>query len=148
MSQDLTIAAAVRGLVEAYAQAADEADGSALAALFHDDGVMRVFRDPAKPTDHTVRSGRSEISTAMEGLKAYSATTHVVGSHTSSGVGDIVTATTRCVAHHLYGSRGEQRDLVMHIRYDDRVERREQGWLFAERNIHVVALVDQPAAAP
>ena len=84
----------------------------------------------------------------MDGLKRYSSTLHVIASHSAAIDGDAAMSVTRCAAHHLHGSGADRRDLVMHIRYDDRLERRSEGWLFAERDIHVVALMDQPAPRP
>ena len=135
----------IRSLIEAYAQAADDADGAGIAALFVPDGVMVVYRDPERPEDATRRSGQDEISHAMEGLKRYTLTSHVIANHTSAGTGDVATSTTRCIAHHLSGDGARRRDLVMHIRYDDTLKRTSDGWRFAERHIHVIALDDRPA---
>lgn len=135
----------IRSLIEAYAQAADDADGTRIAELFLPDGVVVVYRDPERPDDATRRSGQEEISHAMEGLKRYTLTSHVIANHTSTVTSDVATSTTRCIAHHLSGDGPRRRDLVMHIRYDDSLKRTSDGWRFAERRIHVLVLDERPA---
>ena len=136
---------AIRGLVEAYAQAADLPDGDAMAELFLPDGLMFVYRDPMKPAESSLRSGRAEISAVGELLKQNISTMHVIANHTATVTGDAARAKTRCLAHHLNGIGADRRDLVMHIEYDDLLVRTPDGWFFAERHIHVVALDDRPA---
>ena len=91
----------IRQLVEAYAAAADRADGAGLAALFTEDGELEPWLDPARDTPTGIRHGRREIAEAINGLSGYLATHHTIASSIATVEGDRATGECRCVGHHV-----------------------------------------------
>ena len=118
----------LRELVERYAQAVDRADGSGVAALFTDDGILAV---PASTAPTGERRGHADIAAAVDGIGRYVATHHTISSHSSHVDGLHATGETLCTAHHVTEDDGLRRDRVLYIRYldtytrDDVVARRE-----------------------
>lgn len=131
---------ALRDLVDAYAFAADAADGPALAALFAPDGVL-VVEAPPDRGGRRERRGRHEIAGAIAGLARYDVTTHFVGTHRVLVDGDGATGETYCLAHHIVGGS----DTIWSVRYRDRFRRTEEGWRFASRHVGVEWVAEQPA---
>jgi ketosteroid isomerase-like protein len=134
----------IRRLVDAYALAADRADGDALAALFTHDGELLVFADPASPEPTGIRRGHDEIAAAISSLARYRATLHVVASHLADVDGDRALAEGRCIAHHVTAAADGLRDRVLFIRYVDTFERSDAGWRFRRREVRV-ELADERA---
>lgn len=128
-SNDLLDRLALRELVDAYALAADTADGDAVAALFTADGQLVLHLDPSDPQATVVRRGRAEIAAAIGGLRDYERTHHTVSSTGAEVTGDHATGTTRCAAHHVRGGQ----DRALFLRYDDEFRRLDRRWLFARR---------------
>lgn len=138
---------ALRELVDAYALAVDVADGEAAAALFTPDGELVVHLDPADPETFSVRSGRAEIASIGDGLRAYDRTHHTISSTSSEVDGDRATGRTRCEAHHLRDGR----DLVLYLRYDETFRRVEGTWRFTRRELHTewsATISASPGAIP
>ena len=125
---------ALQSLVARYALAVDTGDFEALRAVFVADAEL--------DTGRSVRRGVDEIVTAMEGLRRYEATHHLVGQHVLDT--DTDTDTDRasgvayCTAHHLAPNDTGRTDMVMYIRYHDEYRRTSGGWRIATRRLDVV----------
>jgi uncharacterized protein (TIGR02246 family) len=119
-------------LLTAYAHAVDRRDFELLAAVFTADGVLDTGRG--------IRTGLTEIRTAMERLHRYDATFHMLGQSRVAGGPDTASGETYCDAHHLLvepAEGGERRtDTVMKIRYADDFVRTDDGWRIAVRRLH------------
>jgi hypothetical protein len=135
---------ALRELVEAYASGADRRSGVEVAALFTADGRLVVRLDPADDGPGAVRRGRAEIESAISTLRRYRATCHVIANTAASVDGDGATGRTGCVAHHVQGEPGAERDRVLYIRYDDTFVRFEGGWLIDTRVVNVEFVEERP----
>jgi ketosteroid isomerase-like protein len=124
-------------LVEGYAQAVDRADGSAVADLFTEDGVLATWMDPATRKATGENKGRPAIAKAVNGLSRYAATHHTISSHSSTVDGAHATGETLCTAHHVTEDNGSKSDRVLYIRYLDTFARTSGPWLFSRREVHV-----------
>ena len=124
-------------LVERYAQAVDHANGTGVAELFTDDGVLATWMDPAtrKPTGE--QKGRDAIAKVVAGLSQYAATHHTISSHSATFDGAHATGETLCTAHHVIDDKDGKRDRVLYIRYLDTFVRTSGPWLFNRREVHV-----------
>jgi ketosteroid isomerase-like protein len=124
-------------LVERYAQAADHADGAALAALFTEDGALATWMDPSTEASTGEHQGREAIAAAVDGMSRYVATHHTISSHSASVEGLHATGETFCTAHHVEKHGRTKQDRVLYIRYVDTFVRTSAAWLFSGRVVHV-----------
>lgn len=145
MTTDDTVA--LRSLVDAYALAADHADGAAAARLFVEDGRMTLWTDPAGAEPTGVRRGRDEIAAALDSLSRFRATHHAISSVGVAVVGDRATGEVMCVAHHLDETGPEALDRVLYIRYADVFVRAGVSWLFESRELRVQWVDVRPVVA-
>jgi uncharacterized protein (TIGR02246 family) len=127
----------IRQLVERYASAADRGDGSTVARLFTEDGEFVMWLDPNSEDFTSHREGRAEIAVAIDRIRDYSHTNHVVGSHYAHVDGDRATGETRCVAHHLIGAPPNVKDYVMFAYYIDQFVKQDGRWYFKRRELRV-----------
>jgi hypothetical protein len=51
--------------------------------------------------------------------------------------GERATGESYCIAHHLFTYGGECKLMVAWLRYGDKFAKRDDAWLFAERNLYV-----------
>lgn len=130
---------ALRDLVERYAWAVDARDIVGVVGLFVEDGVMLSHLLPGTEETPFERRGHDQLRRALElGLAQYDRTTHVIGGQTVDLVGDDADGTTVCLAHHVYrADGGEERLLVMAIRYHDRYTKVGGSWRFAQRRLRL-----------
>ncbi len=128
--------AAIADLVHTYAQAVDRRDADGAAALFAQDGELLVSSEPSAQ-EPTVRRGREQIAGALAGLDRYRATFHAISSHTVALSNDEATGRTACVAHHVSGSRDQERDRVLYLNYTDTFRREGRDWRIARRELRV-----------
>jgi ketosteroid isomerase-like protein len=128
--------AAISDLAHAYAQAVDRKDIDAVVALFAETGELVVWTEPGAASPRTI-TGRTAIRESLSDLSRYRATFHEIASHTVDLRGDSATAQTGCVAHHITGPEGEERDRVWYLRYADTLIRESGGWRFAVRELRV-----------
>lgn len=142
---------AIRELVDRYARAADRVDGEGAAALFTEQGALRIFE---RGTEAPVREriGREAIATAFAGLSRYDVTLHVVANHLIELDGDAATGETYCLAHHVRtigeGDDAHPSDHLMAIRYLDTYERTVQGWRIAQRHLQLEFTEERPVSGP
>jgi hypothetical protein len=120
---------ALLDLAARYADAVDRRDFALLDAVFLPDGVLDTGRG--------VRDGLIEILAAMEGLRRYEATAHVLGQQLADAAGDGARGVTYCTAHHLADRDGSRTDTVMHIRYHDDFVRTPDGWRIRHRRLEL-----------
>lgn len=126
---DLHDRAALVDLASRYALAVDTLDFERLRAVFVDDATLDTGRG--------IRTGLDEILTAMEGLRRYEATSHVLGQQVVEATDEGATGVTYCTAHHLRADGDSRTDTVMHIRYHDRFVRTDAGWRIAARRLEI-----------
>lgn len=140
---------ALRHLADSYAHHVDRAETDAVAALFSAQGRLVAHFHPGRDGSPTVRTGRPEITAALEtGLAPYLATTHVVGGQVLDidADGDHARGETVCLAHHVYERDEGRRLLVMAVRYQDDYVRESGVWRFAERQLRLDWRDDRPLA--
>lgn len=128
--------AALRQLVDAYADAVDRRDGARLQALFAPDAEVRVQADGGGPVESSWRG--PGLGGLLDTLLPYQRTFHHVGGAVFEidASGREARGWTHCIAHHYERSRGGPTDLVMMIRYQDRFGRdTEGGWRIADRQV-------------
>ena len=138
---------AIRGLIDAYAHAADRKRFSEQAALFTDDGVIEVYADEAgKPIQ--VLHGRREIESAIgDALKPYLMTMHFNGQSVVEVRGDLASNESLTLAHHFFSENGTRMLLVMGIRYHDTIVRKGDEWLFSKRKL-IIDWTDRRPSIP
>jgi ketosteroid isomerase-like protein len=141
----------IRELVDRYARAADRVDGDAAAALFTEDGALRIF-ERGNEVPVRERLGGEAIATAFSGLSRYDVTLHVVANHLVELEGDIATGETYCLAHHVRsigeGADAHLSDYMMAIRYLDTFERTAMGWRIAQRHLQLEFTEERPVSGP
>jgi hypothetical protein len=143
--QELLDRAVLRNLSESYAGYADARESAKLADLFVPDGRMIVALNPGQDAT-AVRTGREEIAAAIDALKRYWSTTHMIGNVLLEITGDTATGQVNCTAHHIEGEEGSRRDRVLYIRYLDEYARHRGGWRFRQREVRVLAVENRPLA--
>ncbi len=140
--------AALRHLSDEYAAAVDGRDGERFAALFLEDGELVVPDLPRELAPVVTRRGRGQLRRIPEGLRRYRSTFHEVSTASFELAADVATGRVWCVAHHLSepaGSGGTGGvDLVWLIRYADDYRRTAEGWRFARRVLHLLAVEERP----
>ena len=139
---------ALRDLVERYAWAVDARDIDAVVDLFCEEGVLLSQLTAGTEETPLERRGHAQLRRALElGLAQYQQTTHVVGGQVVELAGSEAGGTTQCLAHHVYQSdAGDDRLLVMAIRYHDRYRKQDGSWRFAERRLRLEWRDDRPLA--
>lgn len=128
---------AIRDLIDAYAHHADRREPEAQAAVFAEDGQVRLFQgDPTTHEPEQVITGRANLAETFDHLiRQYDATTYLNGQSTVSVDGDTASAESYCLAHHLTQEQGERVLIVMAIRYLDVFRRTGEGWRIARRDL-------------
>ena len=140
---------AIRDLVDAYAHHADRRDPVAQAAVFAEDGQVRLFQgDPARSAPMQTITGRAELAATFAGLiEQYEVTTYLNGQSVIDVHGDTASGESYCLAHHLLHRDGERKLLTMAIRYLDQFDRTDDGWRIARRDL-VFDWTDERASKP
>lgn len=133
---DLADRAALVDLASRYAHAVDSRDFERLRDVFTAAAVLDTGRG--------IRNGVDEVLTAMEGLRRYHATTHVLGQQLVEPTGDGARGITYCTAHHLTVDGDRRTDKVMHIHYHDEFVRTDDGWRIAARRLDIAWTDERP----
>jgi SnoaL-like domain len=126
---------AIRELIDAYAHFADRRQPDEQAALYADDGRTLVYTDPAALKPAQVLTGHAEHIEGFRTLSQYAATMHFNGQSSVALDGDRATGQSYCLAHHLLDNEEGRTLLVLFIRYEDSLIKRDGTWRFAERKL-------------
>ena len=146
--QAITDRLALRDVVDAYAHCADRRDARGQAAVFAEDGEVRLFQGSASTEPVEVIRGRDALAKTFAGLiERYDATTYLNGQSSVAVTGDEAVGETYCMAHHLLRQAGERVLLTMAIRYLDTFRRAGDGWEIARRDL-VFDWTDQRPSMP
>ena len=122
----------IREVVLALARGTDRLDNELIRSCYHPDAI----------DDHnSFRGGPDAFAKwVQEALSFFEATMHFTGPPRIELSGDAAAVETYCVAHHITkpDADGEQRDIVLGLRYVDRFERRSDPaglprWRIAKR---------------
>jgi len=118
----------IREVLIRYTRGIDRQDVELVTSSYH----------PDAHDDHGAFQGGIDefVAWLREGVWAYyDTTTHFIGNQLVEVAGDVGHAESYCVAYHRREIRdGEQgHDLVIGLRYVDRLERREGEWRIADR---------------
>ncbi len=123
---------------------ADRRDTPGFATLFAPDAILAIH--DAAGVEQRRYVGRDEIAAIPDRLGRYDATMHHVTNHRvqleDPSDGTRATGESYCVAHHLQDDWTV--DHVLHIRYEDRYLRSEDGWRFVHRDVRVQWVDDRP----
>jgi hypothetical protein len=127
----------LRALVDAYAQAADARDSSALLRLFAPDATF-VAHQRWSPDPLRDLRGRDQLGSLLDGLAVFEETQHLMINHHIASLGrEDARGSVDAVAHHLLDRGNGTEDLVMHLRYADLYTRVSGSWCFAERAMRI-----------
>jgi 3-phenylpropionate/cinnamic acid dioxygenase small subunit len=135
----------LRALVDRYAAAVDDLDADGFVALFLPEAVLDIYA-PGADEPAAVYRGADELRGVFDLLARFERTHHMMGNHLCELDGDAGTGHVHCIARHLRRHEGEERDLVMVIRYRDAYRRTPEGWRFAERQVRLQWTEDHPAS--
>ncbi len=139
---------AIAGLVAAYARHADRREFESLAELFVVDGVLAIHNgDPETTEPSRERHGRAEIMTAMETLRRYTATHHMLGQHSvwfAATDGARATGETYCLASHVRTEGDTTVMRMMAIRYFDDYVGADGTWRIERRRLAVDWIDEHP----
>jgi hypothetical protein len=128
---------AIRELINQYAYCADTRDAKGQMALFTEETNFEVFYDPKSETPSQVITKNSDLLPVFDNLNSYDTTMHFNGQSTINLTTNTASAITYCIAHHLNVTDGKQKFMIAAIRYQDKFERKNNQWLFAERKLLV-----------
>ncbi|WP_267895239.1 nuclear transport factor 2 family protein [Nocardioides terrigena] len=129
--------AAVADVITAYAAAIDDQRADAVADLFTEDCVFRVFE--GSKGEARGRDGVSSLVARL--LSTFAATSHHVSNIRVDLTGDdAARATTYLYAWHRFLE--ERPDGLLWARYEDELVRRGGRWLFTRRTLRVTGEQD------
>jgi hypothetical protein len=127
---------AIRHLIDAYAHFADRREPEKQAALYAEDGRTLLYADATASEPAQVVTGRLEhVEAFRAGLSPYKATMHFNGQSSIAIEGDRASGESYCIAHHLSENDRGRTLLLLFIRYEDSLIKRDGSWLFAERKL-------------
>lgn len=117
----------IKSVPQRYALGLDTRDFAASRAMFHDDCFVHGSINTA-PID-------AYWPPLIEGVKKYHATMHFMGNQfvqLDEGA-DVGFVETYAVAYHIEADGSPYADLVMGVRYQDNVARRDDDWIIVKR---------------
>ena len=124
--EDLVAQQEIRDVLIRYTRGVDRMDPE----------LVRSSYWPGAHDDHGAFQGTvEEFIEWLKVLEHFDATMHFIGNQLVEVDGDVAHAESYCVAYHRRCARdGEQgHDLVLGLRYVDRLERRDGEWRIADR---------------
>jgi ketosteroid isomerase-like protein len=129
---------AIRELVEAYADCADQRDAEGQMSLFTPDTHFVVYMDAKNPTPSQEFHSREALAPVFADLNKYHATMHFLGQSTILSLANNgATGQAYCFAHHLTVDGDQRRLMIAALRYLDTFAKIDGVWLFAERRLYV-----------
>ena len=133
-------------LVNRYALLVDEGAYDQVADLFAVDGVLTSPEPPDRLRPVRDVRGRPAIKEELQRLDHFAMTFHGLAGQIFEATGP---ATARgkvnCIAHHVLAEGRDVRDLVWHLRYDDRYARSGAAWAITRREITIELIDARPA---
>jgi hypothetical protein len=124
---DLVAQQEIRDVLIRYTRGIDRMDGELVTSCYW----------PGAHDDHGAFQGTVEgfVTWVQEVLAHFDSTMHFIGNQLVDVEGNVAHAESYCVAYHRRGARdGESgHDLVIGLRYVDRLERRDGEWRIADR---------------
>ena len=127
--QQLLDRAAIQDLLVRYAHCVDRRDLEGVAACFTADAA------------YTGSLGDGTIQNALLALRdrmlRYESTMHLLGNQLIEIDGDRARSETYAIAHHRLNSNGDRRNLVVGVRYEDELVRRDGRWMICRRTVHM-----------
>lgn len=107
-------------------------------ALFTDDAKTAVYF-PGKPNDPQIISGSQALLDGFSGLNQYEKTFHFIGQKKITIKNENeAKAYVYTIAHHIKNEGKDAKSLmVMYIRYEDTLIKKDNRWLFKERDLHI-----------
>ena len=138
----------LQAVLARYAKGLDRRDRQLFLSAFHTDCRLRIHSPATDPTPVSDRRGHGELADVTDVIGRYAQTFHFLGQSAFQVDGDEATGETHCLAHHLtVGPHGGE-NLVMHIRYDERLRRGDDGeWRFVDRGV-MIDWMDRRLAVP
>jgi ketosteroid isomerase-like protein len=119
---------AIVNLASKYAHALDECDWDGLEACFTSDAVVEFTANP-----EPLRGQKAIVEFIRTGRTRFDVTQHVIGTPSVQVDGDTAQASFYVVAQHVASRDGHARTCLVGVRYDDVVQRIEEGWRLAHR---------------
>ncbi|MFC7495764.1 MULTISPECIES: nuclear transport factor 2 family protein [unclassified Nocardioides] len=135
---------AIHELVHRYAAYVDDRDLDGVAGLFTGDAVLVVPEPPDHLAPVREHHGPDGVRAALEALAPFRRTLHEVTGIVLDPDADAVRGRVTGAAHHYLERPDGLLDVCWRVRYDDRYVRTPDGWRFARRAVHVVALETAP----
>ncbi|EJE99149.1 nuclear transport factor 2 family protein [Liquorilactobacillus mali] len=128
----------IENLIDDYATFADTRNAVSQLSLFTDNAKTVVFY-PEKPNEPQVIEGSRALLDGFSGLNQYEKTFHFIGQKNVSIEDDNkASAYVYTIAHHLKNdSKGHKSLMVMYIRYNDILVKKNDSWYFLERDLHI-----------
>lgn len=132
--QDIIDTQQLRDAVVAIAKAMDEKRLDDWVEMCTEDIELIMHLEPGNPV---IVRGKASFCAALEALRRYDATTHLVGNVSATVVDDSGETEACCLAHHLLTKEGRRTNLRMAVRYRDRFKRVAGRWMMKSRNMAV-----------
>jgi 3-phenylpropionate/cinnamic acid dioxygenase small subunit len=127
--QDLLDRAAIQDLLARYAHAVDRRDLDTVAACFTADASYK-----GSLGEGTIRDALAALRDRME---RYESTMHLLGNQLIEIEGNRARSETYAIAHHRTNTGGDLRLLVVGVRYEDELIRRDGSWAICSRIVHM-----------
>ena len=140
MLQELADRAAIVDAVIAYATALDTRDWQKLGSLFADDACWEY-----SGSGERLLGPNAIVARISASLVRFDATQHLNGNHVTAVHGDEAEHTCYYQAQHVRLGLADGDKFLGGGRYDDRLRRTSDGWLFTHRKIISVWSEGNPA---
>jgi 3-phenylpropionate/cinnamic acid dioxygenase small subunit len=140
MLQELADRAAIVDAVIAYATALDTRDWQKLGSLFADDACWEY-----SGSGERLLGPNAIVARISASLERFDATQHLNGNHVTAVHGDEAEHTCYYQAQHVRLGLADGDKFLGGGRYDDRLRRTSDGWLFTHRKIISVWSEGNPA---
>jgi 3-phenylpropionate/cinnamic acid dioxygenase small subunit len=127
-------------LAHRYAAYVDDRDLDGVTGLFPVGAVLAVPEPPDHLAPVREHHGPDGVRGALEALAPFRRTLHEVAGIVLDADSGAVRGRVTGAAHHYLERADGLLDVCWRVRYDDRYVRTADGWRFARRAVHVVAL--------
>ena len=132
--QSLEDKAALKALVDAFSNLADQKDNATQALLFTEDAVVDTYVEGQL---FASLKGRKEIEDTFTGFMAtFETSYHINGQHTAELDGNRATAVHYCLVVLISTVDGKRTRSTNGVRYKDEYVRQGDRWLISKRTSH------------